>query len=376
MTDALGGTAEVSVSWPQALAWRLRRQLLDPVGDGSVADVVRALAAVPAYQDVAIAVGTRRARSRPDDVARAVAEGEVILTFAFRGATHLMTPEDGGVHVALRASSRMWELPSWQEYYGLTPADWPPLRQVVRDALADGPLTTPELAAAVTAEPAFRHLEGRFDNSSKTLLKAFAWQGDLCLGRTRDGVLTVQRLDRNPRWAGIPDLDEAGPRAVELYVRAYGPTTPGHLRYWLGEGLGAGRGIRSWVARLGARLAVVDVDGEPALVLREDVDELAGATASTTVRLLPGHDQWVLGPGTKDQHVVPPDLRTQVTRGAGLVVVGGVVQGTWSRTEDEVRVDWLPGARPPAPEAVADEVARLGTVLDRPLSLAGTERVG
>ena len=52
-----------------------------------------------------------------------------------------MTPEDGGAYLALRAAGRMWELPSWQSYYGLAPSDWPRLREVVRQALADGPLT-------------------------------------------------------------------------------------------------------------------------------------------------------------------------------------------------------------------------------------------
>jgi len=34
----------VSLSWSQALAWRMRQQLLDPVGTESVAGVVRRLA--------------------------------------------------------------------------------------------------------------------------------------------------------------------------------------------------------------------------------------------------------------------------------------------------------------------------------------------
>src|SRR5687768_252256 len=138
----------------------MRRQLLDPVGTESVAGVVRRLGAVPAQVDAAaeLAVHARRARSRPGDVAQALAEGRIIKTFAFRGATHLMTPEDGGAYLALRAASRMWELPSWQSFYGLTPADWPSLREAVREALADGPVTRAELGAAVTARPSFRHL--------------------------------------------------------------------------------------------------------------------------------------------------------------------------------------------------------------------------
>jgi hypothetical protein len=358
------------VTWPQALAWRVRRQLLDPVGDASATEVVRALGAVPAQHDPEISVALRRQRPRRGDVARALAEGELISTYAFRGATHLMTPEDGGAYLALRAASRMWELPSWQAFYRLTPEDWPGLRAAVREALAGGPLTYSELAASVTAHAEFRHLGTVFDDGAWTLLKPLAWQGDMSLGRAPDGATTFQRLDANPRWAGLLDLDEAGRRAVESYVRAYGPTTPRHLQYWLGEGLGAGRKrILSWTDELGDRLATVDVEGAAAVVLREDLDELRATPPTTTVRLLPRYDQWVLGPGTADPHVVPPTVRAAVSRGANVVIVGGVVSGTWSTSGEAVSVTWFRDAAGTQGD-LADEVERLSAALDRPLSLA------
>src|SRR5262245_45751029 len=107
------------LSWAVALAWRLRRHLLDPIGTESVAGVVQRLCAVPAQPDDAaeLALRTRRQRSAVGEVALALAEGRLIKTFAFRGATHLLTPEEGGAYLALRAASRMWELPSWQDFY-------------------------------------------------------------------------------------------------------------------------------------------------------------------------------------------------------------------------------------------------------------------
>src|SRR4029453_13555232 len=167
----------------------MRRQLLDPVGTEPVAGVVRRLCAVPAQFDTAaeLAIGARREGFRPGEVARALAAGRIIKTFAFRGATHLMTPEDGGAYLALRAASRMWGLPCWQSFSGLTPADWPLLREVVREALAEGPLTRDELGAAVTARPRFRHLGFAFGDGSGTLLKPLAWHGDMSFGPPRDG---------------------------------------------------------------------------------------------------------------------------------------------------------------------------------------------
>jgi hypothetical protein len=85
------------------------------------------------------------------------------------------------------------------------------------------------------------------------------------------------------------------------------------------------------------------------------------------VRLLPGYDQWVLGPGTADPHVVPPGRRALVTRQANLVIAGGVVSGTWSLTDGAVVVDWFAEAGPPPRKRLAAEVARLATILGRPL---------
>ena len=360
----------VSVNWSQALAWRMRQQLLDPVGTESVEGVVRRLGAVQAQLDSAaeLAVRTRRERSRSGEVARALADGRIIKTFAFRGATHLMTPEGAGAYLALRAASRMWELPSWQSFYSLAPSDWPRLREAVREALAGGPLTRDELGAAITARPKFRHLGFAFGDHAGTLLKPLAWQGDMSFGPPRDGRATFQRLDRNPRWAGALDLDEAGTRAVGAYFRAYGPATPDHVRYWLGDGLGAGRKrIQAWIAGFRDGLAAVDIDGESAYILREDLEDLAATPPSSAVRILPGFDQWVLGPGTADAHIVPPGKRALVSRGANIVIIGGVVSGTWSLTHDRVAVAWFAEGRPPARDALAEEIARLAKMLDRPL---------
>jgi hypothetical protein len=258
--------------------------------------------------------------------------------------------------------------PRLAAFFGLAPADWPLLRHLVREALADGPLTRDELSAAVAARPQFGHLSAAFADGSGTLLKPLAWLGEMSFGPPRNGRTTFQRLDSNPRWAGVPDLDEAGMRAVEAYFKAYGPATPDHVHYWLGEGLGAGRKrIQSWIARFGDRLAEVDIDGDSAYVLREHLEELAATPASTATRLLPGYDQWVLGPGTADAHVVPPARRTLVSRQANIVIVGGVVCGTWSLTDDQVVAAWFAEAAPPAQEALAEEVSRLATILDRPL---------
>jgi winged helix DNA-binding protein len=362
----------VKSSWAQALAWRLGRQLLDPIGTEPVEEVVRRLAAVQSGEAFAteLAVRTRRERSHAGEVTEALRDGRLIKTFAFRGATHLMTPEEGGIYLALRASARMWELPSWQEYYRLAPSDWPSLFEVAHEALAEGPLTLQELVAAIAAPPRFRHLGPILAGNPWSVMKVIAWHGVMSFGPMQGRQARFQRLDRNRRWTGVPEPEEAGPRAVEAYLTTYGPATPAHLKYWLGSGLGAGKRIGAWIKVLGDRLAEVDVDGTAALVLSDDVEQLANAPTSTAVRLLPAYDPWVLGPGTADPNVVPRAHRGAISRGAHLVVVGGVARGTWSLRDDTVEIDWFDGTGPAPGDRLDEEVSRLGEILDRPLTVA------
>ena len=205
-----------------------------------------------------------------------------------------------------------------------------------------------------------------------TLLKPVAWQGDLCFGPQSGTRVTFMRPDQaSRRWAGIPEPEVAGPIAVAAYVRAYGPATVSGFRSWMSRGLSGKTRRQPGSTGLGHELAPVDVGGEPAFILSEDLDELVATKPSRTVRLLGGFDQWVLGPGTDDPHVIATARRTDVSRQSGwiapIVVAGGVVAGTWELDGDAVRVAWFTEAGKPPRRRLAKEVKRLGAILDRRL---------
>lgn len=359
------------MTWAQALSWRMGRQLLDPVGSESVGGVVRRLGAVLSMDEslAELAVRTRSATLHPGELAAALTRGEVIKVFAFRGSMHYLSPQEGGIYLALRCAGRQWERASWVEYYRLAPADWPDFRAAVREALSDGPLTVVELGQVLAGHRAYRHLKPVFDEGAGTLIKPLTWQGDMGFGPPRDGQHTFQRLDANPRWHGIPDLDDAGPAAVIAYLRTYGPATLDHLHYWLVDGLSAGRRrLEAWFGEVSDQLVQVDVEGTAAYVVREDVGALEASLPSDAVRFLPGHDQWVIGPGTKDAHVTPSARRDLMTRKANPVIVAGVVCGTWARRGDELMVAGLDQRRRPD-TAIAQEAARLSNFMGRDLRL-------
>jgi winged helix DNA-binding protein len=358
----------------QALAWRMQRHLLDPVGALSIPRVVSRLCGVQTQvaSSAELAIRVRRKTSRRGEVGRALADGRLIKTWAMRGALHLLTPEEAGVFLSLIAAGRSWERPSWQRYFGVTPKHVDLLRRVVREALDGAVLTREELVTAVTARRGLGHVGDALRSGWGTLLKPLAWQGDLCFGPSRGNRATFMRPeDASARWAGVPPPDEAAPAAMAAYFGAYGPATLEAFGNWLAGGWFGKRQLRSWFEELRGQLAEVQVDGEREYVLAEHVDELASTKPTAAVRLLPGFDQYVLGPGTADGRVVPTARRRAVSRQAGwispVVVAGGIVGGTWELDGDGVRIAWFREAGRVPRNALEAEVARLSAIVGREL---------
>jgi len=81
----------------------------------------------------------------------------------------------------------------------------------------------------------------------------------------------------------------------------------------------------------------------------------------------------VLGPGTEDTHIIPAGRRSAVSRTAGwiapVVIVGGVVRGTWTLDADRVAIEWFKESGKPPASALGKEVDRLSRLGGRPLSL-------
>ncbi len=354
----------------------MRRQLIEPVGTLPVHGVVRRLCGVQTQvaSTAELAVRMRRTTSRRGEVVRALAEGRLIKTWAMRGTLHLLSPEDAGAFLSLIAAGRAWEKPSWERYFGMKRQHWDLLREVVREALDGAQLTREELIPAITRRRSLAHLADELRSGWGTLFKPLAWQGELCFGPSRGNRPTFMRPDAaSARWGGVPDPDDAAEKAIVAYFRAYAPATMVSFHHWLSRGRVSRRQIRTWFDAASDRLGKIEVDGETQYVLVEDVDELARARPTKAVRLLPGFDQYVLGPGTEDPHVVPAKRRRAVSMTAGwispVVLAGGVVRGTWKLDGDTVAVTWFrEGGSAPRP-ALKAEVARLSGILGRELDV-------
>jgi DNA glycosylase AlkZ-like len=360
------------VTWHQALAWRMEQQYLAPVGDVAVEEVVQRLIGVQAQvaSSAELAVRLRRRQSEAGEVARALADGRLVKTWAMRGTIHLLAPDEAGAALSLLAAGKSWHRPSWQRYFKMTIAQMEELRFAIREALDGRVLTREELIAEITRSPGHAHLGDALRSGWGTLLKPSAWQGDLVFGPNQGSRVTFTRPESaSKRWAGVPDPEEAGPIVVRRYLAAYGPATPANFSAWLSR---SSRRLKAWFGPDNDVLPV-DVDGQPAYIRAEDADALAASRPSDAIRLMGGFEQWVLGPGTQDASVLAANRRTAVSKTAGwiapIVVVGGVVNGTWELERSLVKVAWFAEAGRVPKTALAEEVARLSSVVGQPLEL-------
>ncbi|MBX3143517.1 MAG: winged helix DNA-binding domain-containing protein [Trueperaceae bacterium] len=152
--------SEVPISTSQLLSWRLRRNGLEPLIEGDVSEVVTRVVALRAWPaDIAdLSVCVRQVRPEPGALERALTSGELIRSYAFRGGSYVFTHDTAAVLLAVRATTRVWETPRFQQQADFRLDDWEPLREAVRGALATGPKTRKELSVHLSEMDALKHL--------------------------------------------------------------------------------------------------------------------------------------------------------------------------------------------------------------------------
>jgi Winged helix DNA-binding domain len=366
-------TRPVRLSWDQVLAWRLRRQFVDPVGDVSAVDVVQRLCGVQAQvtSSARLAIAVRQRKPSADEVPAALAERTLFRTWAMRGTLHLLCLPDAAAYLALLTAGRTWLRSSWQRTF-ITEAQLDRLTEAVRHLLDGGRvLSRDQLVAGVRDFTGDGELAEHVRSGWSAVLKPLAWQGYLCSGPSDGNRVSFASPESwLPGWSGLPRVDEAARQAVPAYLGAYGPASPDSFGQWLSRGAVSKAALRRWFTDSGVGLSTVDVDGRTLFARAADVDEMATTRPVRTVRLLPGFDQYVLGPGTGDPHIVPIERRAQVSKAAGwispVVVLDGRVAGVWEVSGSGLSVtlfEEVPVAKLKA------EAARLGELMGEKLRL-------
>jgi hypothetical protein len=360
----------IKFSLDQVLAWRMRRQFLDRPAEASAETIVGRLCGVQAQVASAaeLAVAVRHPSPADGAADRALRDRSLIKVWAMRGTLHLLTPGDAPAYLSLLAAARTWEKGSWQKTFATT-AQIAALADATRAILPGRVLTREQLTAEILDRTGDDSLAELLGSGWGTVLKPLAWQGYLCSGPSEGNRVTFTSPETwIDGWTGLPGPDEAAGRVIPAYLGAFGPATMESFDQWLIRGTSKKASLRRWFTGLTGSgiLTEVEIDGRSAYARTADLEDIAATGPASPARLLPAFDQFVLGPGTREEQIIAPARRPLISKAAGwispVVVAAGRVAGTWESSATGITVTLFAEAGPvPGKDlaAEAEHIAKL-----------------
>jgi hypothetical protein len=377
----------LKLTWPQAAAWRVKRQYLDQRAPArSMLAIASRLCGLHAQlmSSAELTLWARAEDLKREAVQRALwEERRLVKTWAMRGTLHLLPAEELTLWYAALSTSRRHLRPAlWLKYFGFTLEDLDRLTEAIGTALDGRVMTRAGLVREVERITGSAEVGAKLAQSSwGTLLKPAAFGGRLCfgpsLGQRVQFTCPDSWLAATGRRPGAPvdPLDAAA--AVTLrFLAGYGPATYHDLaRWWGGGGISK---AKQWIALLGKEVSPVNLDGVSAWMLTPDLRRARGCTPNRSVRLLPAFDQYVIGASWHASHLLPGDLRGRVYRPQGwispVLLVNGLMRGIWRHEIKGSRVEVAiePFLKEPrwVRQAAGEEAERLAVFLGGRLHLS------
>lgn len=342
-----------SVTWEQVRARRLERSfLVERAPAERLVDVVRELGGVQAQVQASaeLQLAARVDGITAADVRDALWERRsLVKAWTLRGTLHL---HPAGELSALHAARRVLAAdaapdPSvvgpWRDPHGvvhppLAPEQLEEIEAAVREVLHGRCLTRETIADEVVQRVG--------EEPRERLRSGFGFfLGELCQGPPRGSKVTFVRPDEWVDGWSEADGEAATRDACRRFLEAYGPSRPAEFREWFMPRLLSVVQARAVFEALGGELATVEVDGRAAWVL---VGDTAFPSQSPVgVRVLPEYDAYVLGFRERDE-LVPDRVKELIARGRGryegvtgsqVLLVDGIVAGTWSRRKRGRRIE-------------------------------------
>jgi len=325
----------LALTWDQALAWRLGRQLLDSPGTDPVQVIskiggVQTQVASSAAQAVAI-----RSKRLPDIEHLLWEKRSLVKTWAMRGTLHLLPASEIGVWIAA-LRQRPWKItPAWEKYHGISKSQLDSLTGVIPSVISGEPMTREELTAAVVAKTRDRGLGEALSSGWSQVLKPAANQGLLAQGPPRGRNVTF--VDRGAWLGGAiaePSAEEAMRIGVERFLDANGPATMADFARWFGVDPKTGRELMTPVLE---RLVPVEIDDYQGWLTTRGAKAAPNTDPARSAHLLPGFDPYTLAPLSHREHIIPKGKVDEVSKAAGwiapVILESGRIVGTWE-TED------------------------------------------
>jgi uncharacterized protein YcaQ len=326
----------IELTWPQALAWRMRRHhLIERAPQEEMLDVVSRIGGLHA-QLMSCAELTLHARVEGlerEAVARALwEERSLVKLWAMRGTLHLLPAAELDTWLGALGTYDHYLKPAWLRGFEITAEQLEQLIEAIGESL-DGELRTREdLGAAVAHVTRSPELEAKVQGSWGPYLKPASFRGLLCFGPNDAQRVRFTRPDS---WLGrelaLPEPEEALREVTRRHLGAFGPAARGDLARWWG--VQPARGGRMLEA-LGEEVVEVYVEGAEGWMLREHAEEAAAEEPpERLVRLLPGFDMWVIGAARDAAALLDPAEKKRVYRNQGwispVLLVNGRMDGVW-----------------------------------------------
>ncbi|ASZ10369.1 winged helix DNA-binding domain-containing protein [Chitinophaga pendula] len=283
-------------------------------------------------------LGLRTRHSTQEQVETAVADRQIVRTWAMRGTLHLVATED--VHWLLqllqpRLTQQQAPLLNGRE---LTEKIVSKSQQLIIRALQDTQELSREEIKTLLEKNKIRTDEQRLG----LLLVRAATDKVICLGCRRGKEYTYTLLDKwIPAASPIP-REEALSRLALRYFISRGPATIQDFAGWSGLTITESKtGLQIVQAKLHREV----IHGQT-YWMAPPTPELK--TAGNNVYLLPGFDEYVLGYKDRSHFVTPEQFKRIVPGRNGIfqptIVLNGKVAGTWKRTykKDTVTIEINP----------------------------------
>ncbi|QIF02639.1 winged helix DNA-binding domain-containing protein [Roseimicrobium sp. ORNL1] len=347
---------------------RLAAQGITTAHGSSPAEVVAHLGAMQAqdYLGALWGVGLRLPGTTEGEVEQAIANREIVRTWPMRGTLHFVAAADVRWMLKLMTPRIVAGSAGRHRQLELDEATFKRSEKLLVRALKGGQVST--------RGDLFAMLErNRVDPSGQRgihILSKLAMQGVLCFGPREGKQPTFVLLDDWVPESRALEHDEAIAEIARRYFMSHGPATVTDFVGWTGLKVTEGRqgleavsgelhkdvikGVEYWMAPSVAAAASPKVKGK-----------------SSTVHLLPGFDEFVLG--YKDRTtVIPPEHMNKIVPGGNgmfmpTIVSRGQVVGLWKRTlkGKSAQVECMPFGKLTAAELKASgrQVARYGEFL-------------
>jgi hypothetical protein len=344
-----------SLTWPEVLAFRLRRhRLAEPAARDGLPEVVGRVCGIHAQvmTSAEISVCLRVAGTIRGDVRSALwRERSLVKTYGVRGTVHLFPACELPLWTAAIGFAGPTVTPAKLRAMDVSAAGFGAMLDAIVEVLDGAQLTRAELTGEIArrvgrwaAAESFPAWGGRWP-PAWLAIGAAGEAGLVCFGPNRGRYVTFVRADQ---WLGgrpaqaPPSPGEALAEVVRRYLGSYGPATHQEFAQWFR--------LRPAVAAdvfrsLSDEIVQVHVEGRPAWILRRDADDVAGGRTAG-VHLLPSFDCYLVGSYPRESVApmgwakargldrLPPGARTGREGLEGplaVLLAGGAVAGLWQR---------------------------------------------